>query len=1014
MRLIRNCGLALFLAVACAPAQITDGSLAGYVFDPAQKRIAGAAVVVSNAANGLTRRVLADGAGFYCVAGLPPAVYTITATAPQFDRRIVSNVTVAVNEHVRLDLTLDVAGQRTSVTIHGADLLPSESSEVATVVDRRQIAGLPLNRRDFLQLSLLAAGVAPPVQNSELSTRGRFSMHARGGREEFNDYLLDGADNNDPYENTYTLQPPVDFIQEFKIATATFSAEYGRNAGGQVNVITRSGANQWHGDLYSYLRNRALDARNFFDGARKPGLDRNESGAGAGGPIARDRTFVFANFDFLRERSGLTRLATVPAPGQRAAAASGRASPIGLRILDLFPLPNLPGDSGNYLAQPVQRETTSQWNVRIDHRLSSRDQLTARYSYGNQDVFEPYVHGSTDIPGFGDYVGNIGHNAVLHHQRVIGPRALNSLRLAFNRSFRQVLPENYRTDVGRLWGVTWLNVQPRDFGFPLINVSGFSPVGDQTQLPIARHTDTYQLAESFSMTRGPHALKLGGEIRHVRFAGTLDYFARGSLSFSGVITGTGIGDLLAGLPSFGIQASFDNPQNLGTTAYNAWVQDNWKLRPNLTVNLGLRYEYNSPPTDPHDRMSVFDPRTGAVANVGTEGISRAGIRPDRNNFAPRVGFAWTPARDFVVRGGYGLYYEAGMLVVNSSLYFNPPYFNVHAYFPTATALLTLANPFPANGGIIPPPSPNTLSPDLTTAYVQDWSFGAERQLGTATRSAVSYVGSEGTHLIRSRDLNQPLPGPGSVAARRPLPAFAGIFFIESAANSSYQSLQASLDRRFARHFSLQAAFTFAKSIDDTSAFLGTAPDKNFPQNSRDFRAERGLSSFDVRHRLTTAGVLALPFGNVVARNVELRGILAVQSGQPFTPYLRFDNSNTGNSGGIFGLDRPDLLRDPALARRTPERWFDTSAFRVPAPYTFGSSGRNILTGPGLFSLDLAVSRRFRVREAGSISLDAEVFNVLNHTQFDLPGAFADQPSTFGKIFSAKPPRVVQFAVRFSY
>jgi hypothetical protein len=354
-----------------------------------------------------------------------------------------------------------------------------------------------------------------------------------------------------------------------------------------------------------------------------------------------------------------------------------------------------------------------------------------------------------------------------------------------------------------------------------------------------------------------------------------------------------------------------------------------------------------------------------------------------------------------------------MLVVNSSLYFNPPYFNVHAYFPPAAGLLTLVNPFPANGGIIPPPSPNTLSPDLTTGYLQDWSFGAERQFGVATRAGVSYVGSKGTHLIRSRDLNQALPAPGSLAARRPLPAFAGIFFIESGANSSYQSFESSLERRFAGHFSLRAAFTYAKSIDDTSAFLGTAPDKNFPQNSRDLRAERGLSSFDVHRCLTTAGVLELPSRNLLSRNVELRSLLAVQSGQPFTPYLRFDNSNTGNSGGIFGLDRPDLLRNPALARPGPERWFDTTAFRVPAPYTFGSAGRNSLTGPACFRWTWhcrADSRRANARRFRS----TPKFNILNHTQFNLPERYADQPATFGKIFSAKPPRLVQFALRFSF
>jgi Outer membrane receptor for Fe3+-dicitrate len=239
-------------------------------------------------------------------------------------------------------------------------------------------------------------------------------------------------------------------------------------------------------------------------------------------------------------------------------------------------------------------------------------------------------------------------------------------------------------------------------------------VGDQTQLPIRRYTDTYQIVENLSILRGPHALRLGGEVRNIRMNGSLDYFARGSLSFSGAITGSGIGDLLNGYPSFGLQANFDNPESLRTTSYNAYFQDDWKAARNFTINAGLRYEYNSPPTDPHDRMSIFDLKTNSIVNVGANGIPRAGIFPDRNNFAPRVGFAWLPKDGVVMRGGYGVYYDAGMLVTNTSLYFNPPYFNVRAYFPTKTALLTLDNPFPNDRGITPPPSPNTLSPDLTT------------------------------------------------------------------------------------------------------------------------------------------------------------------------------------------------------------------------------------------------------------------------------------------------------------
>jgi hypothetical protein len=349
-----------------------------------------------------------------------------------------------------------------------------------------------------------------------------------------------------------------------------------------------------------------------------------------------------------------------------------------------------------------------------------------------------------------------------------------------------------------------------------------------------------------------------------------------------------------------------------------------------------------------------------------------------------------------------------MLVVNSSLYFNPPYFSVRTYFPTQTSLLTLNNPFPSGGGVVAPPSPNTLSPDLTSGYLQQWSLNIQRQLGASTAVSAAYGASKGTHLIRSRDLNQPEPGPGAVASRRPTPAFAGIFYIESGANSSFQSLQLSIDRRLSRKFSMLASYTRSKSIDDTSAFLGTLPDKNFPQDSHNYRAERGLSSFDVPNRFVTAYVYQASYG------FEIRGITTLQSGQPFTPILRFDNSNTGNSGGIFGSDRPDLLRNPALSNPSPERWFDTSAFAIAPPYHFGDAGRNIVRGPGIANFDIAIARRFTLHEGVTLTADAQSFNLFNHTQFDLPQLFADEPTTFGRILSAKAPRQLQFSLRLAF
>jgi Outer membrane receptor proteins, mostly Fe transport len=1011
----------LFLA-ASACGQVTTGSISGYVFDPAGYPVERAEVRLSQPDRDWDRFTFTNAGGLYTFAELPAANYTILAKAPHFTRAS-ANLRLDVNTRMRADFRLRLEEDVHTLEVKGAvPLIPAESSDLGTVIDQARIQELPLNRRSFLQLALLAPGVLPAVQNSELSQRGGFGMHASGGREEFNSYLIDGVDNNDHYENSFALQPPVDSIQEFKIATSSYSAEYGRNAGGQVNLITRGGGNDFHGSLYEYLRNQALDARNFFDAASPQKLIRNQFGATAGGPAVKDRTFFFTNFDGLRERDGLTRVTIVPTVAQRAGDLSGigktifdpftrqpfpgalipasRIAPLALQVLKLFP--------AGGLAQPVQKESISQFHGRLDQRISQAGLLTLRYSFGAQDLFEPYVQGQAAVPGFGDYVTNTGHNAMIHHTQAFSPRTFQSLRFGFSRNFRGVQPQNHAIDVGKLWGVDWLNVRPRDFGYPLFNIAGLPAAGDATQIPISRHITTYQILEDVSLLRGNHSFKVGAELRNERMVGYLDYFARGSLSFSGAISGSGISDLLLGFPSFGLQATFDNRQALRSLASSFYAQDDWKIRRNFTVNLGLRYELQTPPTDPANRMSIFDPATGRVVNVGTNGVPRAGIRTDYNNLAPRVGFAWTPAQHWVVRGGYGVYYDSGMLVVNSSLYFNPPYFSVRTYFPTQASLLALANPFPTGGGLVAPASPNTLSPDLTTGYLQHWNLNIQRQLGASTVVSAAYGASKGTHLIRSRDLNQPEPGPGPVAARRPRTAFAGIFYIESGANSSFQSLQLSIDRRLARNFSVLASYTRSKSIDDTSAFLGTVPDKNFPQDSHNYRAERGLASFDVANRLTAAYVYHARYG------LEIRGITTAQSGQPFTPILRFDNSNTGNTGGIFGSDRPDALRSAALSDPSPERWFDTAAFAIAPQYHFGNAGRNTVRGPGIVNFDVAIARRFALHEGIALTVDAQWFNLFNRTQFDLPQLYADEPTTFGRILSAKAPRQMQISLRLAW
>ena len=686
--------------------QVTTGSISGYVLDPAQRPVPNAKVTITDGSRSLVRNAVTDVAGFYRLPDLPPALYRLSSSAAGFLLTTAPDLQLEVNAQMRVDFHLPIAGQEQSVTVRATEAaVPTETSDLGMVIDQDRISSLPLNQRDFLQLSLLTPGVLPPVEGSELSSRGAFAMHANGGREEYNDFLLDGVDNNDQDTNRYVLQPSVDSIQEFKIATNSYSAEYGRNAGAQVNVITRSGTNQWHGFAYDYLRNRVFDATNSFDQGQTAKLIRNQFGAGVGGPIVKDQTFFFLTFDALRGRQGFTQLGTVPTLAERQGDFSGlggpvidpftgapfpnnripdqRISPLAAKVLALFPLPNLPGTSGNFFGQPVEQDSNTQFIARLDHHFHASAQLSLRYGFGQKDLFEPFTQNSTELPGFGDYVHDKGHNAMINYVRNFGAATVNSFTVGMNRAPRQIYQQNYQTDVNKLWGVNYLPTQPRDFGYPSLTVAGFSPVGDVTEIPIDRAETTYQLTDTVSMVRGAHGLKFGTDIRKIQQNGILDLLSRGSISFSGALSGFGITDLFLGYPTFALQSQSNNPQTQRTSSFNFFVQDDWKVNRKLTLNLGLRYEYNTPPTDPTNRMSALNLATGQISQVGTNGVSRSGFRPDWNNFGPRFGLAYMLSSKTVVRGGYGIYYDAGMLTVNSSMYFNPPYFNIYVFFPSA-------------------------------------------------------------------------------------------------------------------------------------------------------------------------------------------------------------------------------------------------------------------------------------------------------------------------------------------
>ncbi len=873
--------IAFLFASLALLAQVNTGSISGYVLDPSGKAIPGASVALEDTAHSLTRSIQSSPAGYYEFDGLPPAEYRLSVNAASFAQLTTQPIQVEVDQRVRLDLHAALAGRGEKIAVTAqTPATNNDSSELGAVLNQALVEGLPLNERDFLQLALLLPGTTTPVEGSQLSTRGDFAMHANGGREENNNFLLDGVDNNDSDVRGYVLQPSVDAIQEFKIATNSYSAEYGVASAGQINIITRSGSNEFHGALYDYLRNRDLDARNFFDGSVKPQFIRNQFGAALGGPVVKNSTFFFASYEGLQEGEGQTQLGTVPTLAVRSGDLSSlgttvfdpftgqpfpnntipasRISPYAADVLSLFPQPNLPGASGNYLSNPIENVKDNEGTVRVDHRLSDNSQLTARYNYGSQNLFEPFAENQTELPGFGDYVFNRGHNALVQYLKTLSPRTINSALVGFNRTVRQVFAQNYQTNVNTLWGVDYLPTVPRDYGYPGIAVTGYSRVGDVASLPIDRADNTFQAADTLTLIRGAHSIKIGGELRALQLNGYIEVYARGSIDFTGALTGTGIGDALLGLPTLDIQSKYTGPQTLRSKSWSGFVQDDWKVTRNLTLNLGLRYEYDSPATDPTNRMATFDFATGQTGQVGTNGLSRSGTRPKEDDFAPRVGFAWSPLKNTVIRGAYGIYYDSGMFVVNSSLYYNPPYFTISVYFPSATSLISLANPFAASNGFVPPAALSFLSPDFVPAYVQHWNFNIQQDLHRWGTLSVAYAASKGTDLPRSLDINQPFPGPGPVGSRAPYPAYSNMLMTESGGNSEYQSLQVMFNRQLATRLQILASYTFSKSIDDTSAFLPTSADQNFPQDSHNYRLERALSSYDEPNRATIALLYRIP------------------------------------------------------------------------------------------------------------------------------------------------------------
>lgn len=1033
---------AILILSASALAQTHRSSITGQIFDQTGKAIAGAKVTLVSAETGKSRSVTSGTAGAFALTQIQPGLYRLESERQGF-RKTIREIDLLVNQEVRIDVAMAPGQIQEEITVTASrGLLKTETSSLGSVIENHQIRGLPLDGRNFYDLTLLMPGTAPAAQGSAGSVRGDLALNINGAREDSNNVVLDGVYNGDPKLNTYGTTPSVDAIQEFEVLTSTYDASFGRNGGGQVNIVLKSGTNRLHGTAYEFFRNAALDARNYFAPASEPDpkYQRNQFGGSLGGPLRKDRTFFFADYEGRRVREGITRVTNVPTPQERIGDFSAspfplfdpftqrpfpgnripadRLHPIGLGIASLYPAPNRSVAGENFVSSPTLRDRNDQFDVRLDHALSEASDLTFRYSFGDRALFDPFSGPAFSlVPGFGTSIPRRSQNVMLGETHVFTPRLLNEVRLGFNRVALGSFHENAGNSINRRLGLPELSSRASDHGLSFITVPGYSPLGDEYNNPQHSVTNTYQFLDHATYSSGHHLVRFGFDYRALQQNAYRNVQSRGFIRFLG-LTGNALSELLQGLPTVSGGARLDNPQHLRTKSYNFFAQDAWRVRPDLTVSAGMRYEYNSPGVDTNDRANLYDPQTRQLVPVGRNGFPRSGYDPDYNNFAPRLGIAWTPGRrGTVIRAGYGMYYDQSALAPSEGLYFSPPYFDLKLYYALQTLPLLLHDPFPANYPFPIPNSATAFQRDLRTGYMQHWNFNVQQELGVGRVVEAAYVGSKGTHLWSGRDINQsdasPLqPNP------RPNFQFADINQLESRGNSNYHSLQLRVQQRLRRGLSLLGAYTWSKSIDDASGFFPSAGDPSYPQDSNNVRLERGRSGFNLAQRLSVAYSYDLPIarGHKYLSGWQTFGILTLQSGRPFTVALQteFDNSNTGIGTLGFGSnDRPNLVADASLDNRTPQRWFNTSAFAIPNYGSFGNAGRNILEGPGLATWNASVLKDTRLSESATLQFRVEAFNLLNRTNFNLPDLFVGTP-TFGRILSAQNPRHVQLGLKLLF
>jgi len=1040
-------------------AQGPGATITGEVRDPSGAILVTARVAARNTGTNVSHSTLTDSAGIYVIPALQPGPYEVSVEEPGFVKDVRGGLVLQVAQTARIDFTLKLGSATETINVtETATITETETASTGQVIENKKVVELPLNGRQFYSLALLVPGAYQPAENSTVGYRGGFNV--AGAAETNNNFSVNGIDNNDTGINGPTFLPSIDSIQEFRLLTGIFPAEYGHSSGSQVIVVTKAGTNQYHGTAFEFVRNQLFDAANYFTAAgSQPAYKRNQFGGTAGGPIRKNKTFFFYSYEGLRLRQQLASLATVPLTPMLSGDFSSllllakpivikdpltgavfpnnvipptRLSALGKAIASYFPSPSLPTPaslqpSSNYYFNETRIETMNENSLRIDHSFSPQDTFYANYNRYNDPSFEPQnsLCGSSTLPGFGCNAGLTTQLGSMDETHIFSPAIVNELRIGVNRLVQPRVQQDINATFPGLPGA-FLGYLANNTGLPHTSVTGYSTLGGATNLPSERDDTTYQAIESLLWTKGKHSFKFGGDYRKFFSTNLQTSNGRGSLSFTGsapgVTSGYPLADLLLGLPTTSSRNPYSPWFYNRLSSTSLYAMDDYRITPSLTFNIGLRWEYNGVISEKYGQMSSFDPTVpgGGLRVEDQNGLGNTLYNPNYKNFAPRFGFAWQPFHNTatVVRGGYGIFYnQTTTLNGFYTLATNAPFRDPQTFTSTTANPIEIdVNPFPSSLNA----NSNTatgINPHFPTAYAQQWSFDIERQLDNNLLFDVGYRGSKGTDLPLSYNPNEPLPGTGN--AGRPYQNFGNITYLTDDGNSSFNSLVTKLDQKLSHGLSFLVSYTYGKSIDEGSGTASTSDASGGVQNSYNrFSGQRGLSDFDVRHRLVMSPIWSLPFGlanktfsDKIVGGWQASGIFQFQTGRPFTANESGNISLTGQSS-----DRPNVVPNCNVneAPQNVNDWFNTACFSLPATGTFGNVGRNTLTAPGLVTLDFALARMFTITERMHLQFRGEAFNIANHPNFQQPNATQNSPS-FGKITATSVDnREIQLAMKLIF